>query len=333
MLTLEILFCILKTLTLLVDYAEDSMKIKKFLVGALAIATAALATACSSNNSSSKSKNYTPKQLNVEFVPSTQANKMEAKAKPLEGMLKKRLGIPVHVTVSTDYNGMVEAMSSKKVDVGFMPPAAYVLAHKKGIADVLLQAERYGYSEPAGVQNHKLVHQYRGGIYVKKNSKIKSWKDLKGKKIGVQDPTSASGYVYPVVELDKKGLNVLKDCHITQIKGDDEAILAVENGDIDAAFTFADARPIAAKDDPKVMKDVRPIYFTKWIPNDTISVRSDMSPKFRAKVSKAFKDIMKTKKGKSMMEGIYQHFGYVNAKDSDFNSLRSYQKALNKIQK
>lgn len=309
------------------------MKIKKFLVGALAIATAALATACSSHSNSSKSKDFTPKTLNVEFVPSNQANKMEAKAKPLEGMLKKELGIPVHVTVSTDYNGLVEAMSSKKVDVGFMPPDAYVLAHKKGIADVLLQAERYGYNEPAGTQNHTLMHKYRAGIYVKKNSKIKSWKDLKGKKIGVMDPTSSSGYVYPIVELYQKGLNVLKDCHITQIKGADQAVLAVENGDVDAAFTFADARPIAAQDDPKVMKDVKPIYLTKWIPNDTISVRSDMSPKFRKKLAKAFKNIMKTKKGKSMMESIYQHFGYIDAKDSDFNSIRQYQKILNKIEK
>lgn len=309
------------------------MKVKKFLVGALAVATTVLATACSSHSNSSSKKDYTPKQLNVEFVPSTQANKMEAKAKPLEGMLKKELGIPVHVSVSTDYNGLVEAMSSKKVDVGFMPPAAYVLAHKKNIADVLLQAERFGYNEPAGTQNHTLVHQYRGGIYVKKNSKIKTWKDLKGKKIAVMDPTSSSGYVYPVVELYKKGLNVLKDCKITQIKGDDQAIIAVENGDVDAAFTFADARPIAAQDDPKVMKDIKPIYFTKWIPNDTISVRSDMSPKFRAKLSKAFKNIMKTKKGKAMMQSIYQHYGYVDAKDSDFNSIRSYQKILNKIQK
>lgn len=312
------------------------MRVKKLLVGLMTIGAALMATACSNNSSSQGTTGkdgYTPKELNVQFVPSVQANKMEAKAKPLEGLLKKELGIPVHVTVSTDYNGLVEAMSSKKVDVGFMPPDAYVLAHKKNIADVLLQAERYGYNEPAGTQNHTLMHQYRAGIYVKKNSKIKSWKDLKGKKIGVMDPTSSSGYVFPIVELYKKGLNVLKDCKVVQIKGADQAILSVENGDIDAAFTFADARPIAAQDDPKVMKDVKPIYFTKWIPNDTISVRHDMSKKFRTKLAKAFKKIAKTKQGKAIVQGIYQHYGYVDSKDSDFNIIRQYQTILNKISK
>ena len=254
------------------------MKFKKVLVGAMAILATVSLAACS-NNKKSTSASSEPKELNVEFVPSTQANKMEAKAKPLGTLLQKQLHIPVHVTVSTDYSGLVEAMSSKKVDVGFMPPYSYILAHKRGIADVLLQAERYGYDEPSGKMNHTLMHKYRGMIVGKKGSKIKSWKDLKGKKIAIGDPSSSSGYVYPVAELYKKGLNVTKDCKLVNVKGDDQEVLSVLNGDVDAAFVFSDARNIAAKDDKKAMTDVVPIYFTKWIPNDTIAVRKDMPKK------------------------------------------------------
>lgn len=157
------------------------MKIKKFLVGAAMVLLAATTAACSSNKSASKSNDgYTPKELNVQFVPSVQAAKLEAKAKPLQGLLEKQLHMPVHVTVSTDNSALVEAMASKKVDVGFLPPDAYVLAHKRGVADVLLQAQRYGYDEPSGKRNHKLMDSYRSMIVVKKGSKIKSWKDLKG---------------------------------------------------------------------------------------------------------------------------------------------------------
>ena len=301
------------------------MKFKKIVVGALALLTAAVATACSSNNSSkgSSSTGYTPKKvLNVQFVPSSQASTLEAKAKPLESLLKKELGIPVKVTVSTSNNALVEAMSSHQVDVGFLPPDAYVLAHKRKIADVLLQAERYGYDEPSGKMNKTLMDKYRAMIVVKKGSKIKSWKDLKGKKIAVQESSSTSGYVYPVAELYKKGLNVVKDSTLTQVQGHDQAVLAVYNGDVDAAFVFADARNIAAKDTPQVMKDVVPIYFTKWIPNDTISVRSDMSQAYRTKLKKAFKNLMKTEKGKKIMSSIYSHMGYKDSKDSNFDVIR-----------
>ncbi len=312
------------------------MKFKKIVVGALALLTAAVATACSSNNSSkgSSSTDYTPKKvLNVQFVPSSQASTLEAKAKPLESLLKKELGIPVKVTVSTSNNALVEAMSSHQVDVGFFPPDAYVLAHKRKIADVLLQAERYGYDEPSGKMNKTLMDKYRAMIVVKKGSKIKSWKDLKGKKIAVQESSSTSGYVYPVAELYKKGLNVVKDSTLTQVQGHDQAVLAVYNGDVDAAFVFADARNIAAKDTPQVMKDVVPIYFTKWIPNDTISVRSDMSQAYRTKLKKAFKNLMKTEKGKKIMSSIYSHMGYKDSKDSNFDVIRDYEKTIEKVTK
>ncbi|WP_240402265.1 phosphate/phosphite/phosphonate ABC transporter substrate-binding protein [Lactobacillus jensenii] len=312
------------------------MKFKKIVVGALALLTATVATACSSNNSSktSSSTGYTPKKvLNVQFVPSSQASTLEAKAKPLESLLKKELGIPVKVTVSTSNNALVEAMSSHQVDVGFLPPDAYVLAHKRKIADVLLQAERYGYDEPSGKMNKTLMDKYRAMVVVKKGSKIKSWKDLKGKKIAVQESSSTSGYVYPVAELYKKGLNVVKDSTLTQVQGHDQSVLAVYNGDVDAAFVFADARNIAAKDTPQVMKDVVPIYFTKWIPNDTISVRSDMSQAYRTKLKKAFKNLMKTEKGKKIMSSIYSHMGYKDSKDSNFDVIRDYDKTIEKVTK
>lgn len=312
------------------------MKFKKIVVGALALLTATVATACSSNNSSktSSSTGYTPKKvLNVQFVPSSQASTLEAKAKPLESLLKKELGIPVKVTVSTSNNALVEAMSSHQVDVGFLPPDAYVLAHKRKIADVLLQAERYGYDEPSGKMNKTLMDKYRAMVVVKKGSKIKSWKDLKGKKIAVQESSSTSGYLYPVAELYKKGLNVVKDSTLTQVQGHDQSVLAVYNGDVDAAFVFADARNIAAKDTPQVMKDVVPIYFTKWIPNDTISVRSDMSQAYRTKLKKAFKNLMKTEKGKKIMSSIYSHMGYKDSKDSNFDVIRDYEKTIEKVTK
>lgn len=312
------------------------MKFKKIVVGALALLTATVATACSSNNSSktSSSTGYTPKKvLNVQFVPSSQASTLEAKAKPLKSLLKKELGIPVKVTVSTSNNALVEAMSSHQVDVGFLPPDAYVLAHKRKIADVLLQAERYGYDEPSGKMNKTLMDKYRAMVVVKKGSKIKSWKDLKGKKIAVQESSSTSGYVYPVAELYKKGLNVVKDSTLTQVQGHDQSVLAVYNGDVDAAFVFADARNIAAKDTPQVMKDVVPIYFTKWIPNDTISVRSDMSQAYRTKLKKAFKNLMKTEKGKKIMSSIYSHMGYKDSKDSNFDVIRDYEKTIEKVTK
>ncbi len=181
---------------------------KKFVAGALLAVSAATAITVAPSSADAAKKKVSLKELNVQFVPSSQADTIQAKAKPLEKLLKKQLGIPVHVTISTDYNTIVEAMGSKKVDMGFLPPDAYVQAHKQYKAKVILQSERYGINDKKndGSNTDKLVSYYRAMVLVKKDSKIKSIKDLKGKKIAVQDTTSDSGYLFPAVDLYNKGV-------------------------------------------------------------------------------------------------------------------------------
>ncbi len=299
------------------------------VIGALSLVF--ILGACGKSTSSS-SKSYEPKKLTVQFVPSSNANTIEAKAKPLEGLLKKQLGIPVKVSVSTDYNTIVEAMGSKKVDVGFLPPDAYVLAHKQNGAKVLLQAERYDYKEPNDQVTNQLVKDYKAQIVVRKNSGINSIKDLKGKKIAVQDTTSSAGWIYPAVELYRHGVNINKNnIKTVQVKGHDQGVMAVYNGDADAAFVFQGARLLVQKDAKDVMKKVVPIYTTKGIPNDTITVRKDMSSKWDKKIAKAFKAIAKTKKGHEIISSVYSHENYVDAKDSNFDAIRAYDKTAKKL--
>lgn len=66
------------------------------------------------SSTATESTGYVPEKLTVQFVPSQNADTLEAKAKPLEKLLSDKIGIPVQVSVSTDYNTIVEAMASKK---------------------------------------------------------------------------------------------------------------------------------------------------------------------------------------------------------------------------
>jgi phosphonate transport system substrate-binding protein len=284
----------------------------------------------SKNTDNGAAKAYVPKELSVQFVPSQNAETLEAKAKPLEKLLSEKLGIPVKVSVSTSYNTIVEAMASKKVDVGFLPPTAYVLAHdERKAADVLLQAQRFGVNKEDGTPTKELVDFYNALILVKADSNIKELKDLKGKKIAVQDVTSSAGYVWPAVEMKKKAnLDIQKDVQVTKVTGHDKGVLAVLNGDVDAAFLFQDARNIVKKDKPDVFKTTRILYLTDKIPNDTISVRSDMDKDWQKKIQQAFIDIAKDPNGKKIVKEIYSHEGYALSQDSNFNIVREYSKEV-----
>ncbi|MFB8588260.1 phosphate/phosphite/phosphonate ABC transporter substrate-binding protein [Enterococcus casseliflavus] len=301
---------------------------KKTAMFGLGLVAAVTLAACGSGGASTDSAAedavYVPEKLTVQFVPSQAAETLEAKAKPLEQLLSDELGIPVTVSVSTDYNTIVEAMASKQVDVGFLPPNAYVLANEQSNVKVLLQAQRYGIKQPGGESTDELVDSYRSMIVVKSGSDIKELDDLKGKTIATQDVTSSAGYVWPVAEMKKAGIDINTDVTTVQVKGHDQAVLSVLNGDVDAAFVFEDARNTVKNDYPEIMDEVEPMYFTEPIPNDTISVRSDMSEEWDKKIQDAFIAIGKDEEGKQIISDIYSHEGYVVSQDSNFDIVREY---------
>ncbi|MFC7394640.1 phosphate/phosphite/phosphonate ABC transporter substrate-binding protein [Scopulibacillus cellulosilyticus] len=305
------------------------------LLATLSLAVGLLAACGSSSEKTSgdAKDGYVPKELKIGFVPSQNADTLEAKAKPLANLLQKELKIPVKVTVTTDYNGVVEALGSKQLDLGFLPPTDYVMAHKKGYADVLLQALRYGVNPKDGSNTDQLVDWYKSIILVRKDSNIKSLKDLKGKTIGWQSPTSSAGYVWAAVEMKKHGIDAQKDVKGVQLQGHDKAVEALLNGDVDAVAVFSDARNIVKGEYPDVFKKTRVLYTTAKIPNDTISVRPDMSKKWKDKIANAFIKIGKDPKGRKIIEAIYSHVGYTKSKDSNFDIVREYSSKVKDIGK
>ncbi|TCP69394.1 phosphate/phosphite/phosphonate ABC transporter substrate-binding protein [Baia soyae] len=292
---------------------------KKVLASGLSLVVAAgVMTGCTKPKDEEK-------VLNVQFVPSQSAETLEAKAKPLEKMLGDKLGMKVKVSVSTDYPTIIEAMSSKKVDVGFLPPSAYVLAKQKNAADVILQSLRYGVNEKDGSPTKDKVEYYKAQYVVKADSPIKSIADLKGKKIAFQNVTSSAGYVWPAVELKEAGVDPLKDVKPITLKGHDQALLSVLNGDVDAAATFQDARNLLKKEHPDIFAKTKVIYVTKPIPNDTVAVRPGIDPELKNKVTQAFLDLSNDPKAVEIFRSIYTHEGYVKTDDSKFASVREYE--------
>ncbi|MFC4307035.1 phosphate/phosphite/phosphonate ABC transporter substrate-binding protein [Cohnella boryungensis] len=277
---------------------------------------------------SAEATGYVPTELTVQFVPSQNAETLEAKAKPLEKLLSDALGIPVKVSVSTDFNTIIEAMQSKKVDVGFLPPNTYVQAKEMGAAEVILQAQRFGVNDADGTPTTELADSYKAMFIVKADSGINTLADLKGKTIAWQSVTSSAGFVYPAVELKKAGVDPNTDVTSIEMKGHDKGVLAVLNGDADAAAIFQDARNIVKNDVPDIFEKTKVLHFTIPIPNDTISVRSDMNKDWIAKIQDAFISLGTNEDSRKIIFEIYSHQGYAKSDDSKFDSVREYAKAL-----
>jgi phosphonate transport system substrate-binding protein len=295
-------------------------------IGLYAALAAGLLVGCGQADEANEG-GFVPETLTVQFVPSQSAETLEAKAKPLEDLLSERLGIPVKVSISTDYNTVVEAMGSKQVDVGFLPPTTYVLAAEQGAAEVILQAQRNGVNDD-GSFNDDLVDYYKSMILVREDSDIQSVEDLKGKRIAWQNVTSSAGYVWPAGYLLDNDIDPEKDVQGVTVKGHDTAVISLINNDVDAAAVFQDARNNVVNDLPEIFEQTRVLFFTEAIPNDTIAVRPDMSPEWKEKIADAFIAIGQDPEGQQIIFDIYSHRGYAKSEDSKFDVVRRYTEAI-----
>lgn len=262
-------------------------------------------------------KSEMPTKLTMGFVPSVEADKIAEDAQPIADFLTKELGIPVTNYTSTDYVGLVEAMKSGRVDIGALPPLAYVLAKDKGAAEVILKASRKG----------KLT--YRSMFIVKTDSGIKTLEDAKGKRIAFVEQASTSGYLFPVALLKKKGYEPEKYFSQVMMAGShDRAAMAVYNGDVDIAAVYEDVRNNMEKTTPDVKRKLTPIAYSDEIPNDTFSVRPGLPAELKEKIKVALLAFAKTPDGKKVLHAIDDTDDLTEVKDSDYDPVREVARSM-----
>lgn len=300
------------------------MRLKKIvtMITAISMSVAAVTGVCAQETFAEEVT-----ELNVQFVPTNNDGSMEAKAKPFAEYLSEKLGCKVNVTLATDYSTIVEAMASGQVDIGIMPPAAYVQARNMDAAEALLTSQLGSYNEETGLPEEGVLSgSFKGEVLVRADSELNSLEDLKGKKIATLSPNSASGYIYPVAEMKDLGIDPTIDCTLTTVNDIPSEITSVLNGQQDACFVFEGARNVFAGKfaDVDLFKELKVLYLTKGdIPNDAIAVQPGMSDEWKEKVKEVFLNMSKDEAGAEAMS-MWNHKGYEEADETVYDTVEEY---------
>ncbi len=303
--------------------------IKKFLKTLLVACLILGMSACSSSSKSSEETSDDASEttsLTVQFVPTNNDGSMDAKCKPFAEYLSKALGVDVTVTVATDYSTIVEAMASGKVDIGIMPPAAYVQARSQGAAKAVLSSSLVDYDENEQPISGSSANSFKGEVLVKADSDMTSLADLKGKTIATLSANSASGYIYPVAEMKDLGIDPTSDCTIVTVNDIPSEITAVLEGQADAAFVFEGARYVFASkfENNDLFADLKVLYLTEGdIPNDAIAVLPSMDKDLQEKVKEVFLNMPNDDEGKEAM-AMWGHTAYTEADEAAYDTIEEY---------
>lgn len=204
-------------------------------------------------------KNEWPEKISIGVVPSEDQATVSDRVQQFADKLGEHLDRETEVFLGTDYNAVIEAMRTEKIDIAFFGPFAYILANERSGAEVFA----------IGAESEEDI-TYKSVVIVPKDSKAKSLEDLKGKDFLFVDPASTSGHIFPrakiMEELDISNEEVEKVFKSVTFSGShDASILAVKNEDTDGAAVATDVmgamidQGVVNEDDFNIISESNPI--------------------------------------------------------------------------
>lgn len=252
------------------------------------------------------------------FTPSVDAETITTNSEHFLKFLEKETGLAFKSGVPANYVAVVEAFGSKRADIAVMNSFGYIMTNKKYGADAKLRVLRYG-------EDH-----YRGQIIAHVDAGITKVGDIKGKRFAFTDPSSTSGYMFPLKILKE---NNAEPGNTTFAQKHDNVVTMVYQGQVDAGATYysppskdgeiRDARSRVKTQFPDVEDKVKIIEITEKIPNDPFVFRKDLPTEVASKFIAAVKKYLSTPEGKKIFKTIYSVEGIVDATDKDYDGLRA----------
>ena len=195
------------------------------------------------------------------FISPMQIRKMYV---PILERVAKSMNRKARTIIVKSYEALSDGVENNVIDIGWFSPFAYVNAHDKCSAIPVVTPKVSGKAS------------YNGYLIARKDGSVKKMDDLKGKKFGYVDASSASGYLYARDSMKRSKLDPDRIFSKVEFLGNhDNVIEAVLSGAVDAGATYNEAFD-AAKLKGLDMDRLAIISKTEDIPKDVLAARKDL---------------------------------------------------------
>ncbi|HEX5337214.1 MAG TPA: putative selenate ABC transporter substrate-binding protein [Gallionella sp.] len=235
-----------------------------------------VATAFASIALLSASLSFAEPVLRVSAIPDESPTELQRKFKPLGDYLEKKLGMKVEFTPVTDYAASVEGLVNNKLDMVWFGGFTFVQAKVRSNNKVIPLVQRE--------EDEKFK-----SVFITTRNDITKLEDLKGKTFTFGSESSTSGHLMPRSFLLAAKINPETDMKRIAFSGaHDATVAAVAGGKVDAGalnISVWEKLLSQGKVDAKV---VHVFYTTPGYFDYNWTVRSDMAPALREKLTKAF---------------------------------------------
>lgn len=261
--------------------------------------------------------------LRIMFLPNKPQIQIIKTFAPFIKALGNELKMKVQVFSGKDYNSIIDKLRSRQTDIGMLGGFAYVSAHDDfGVKIFVRNLE-------ADASNGGVKESYHSLIVTRKDSNIRSIKDLKGKRFAFTDRKSTSGFLFPLCALMSNKIDLKDLGQIVYVNKHVNSLMAVYNNQVDAG-ALSDGSYFGItnvhRNQINILWESDPIHYGAWV------ARNDMPDEQLALIRSAFLKISRRKDAVKIFGDAYIK-GFVPANDADYENVRQVVKTRELLEK
>ncbi|ADL55729.1 putative selenate ABC transporter substrate-binding protein [Gallionella capsiferriformans] len=259
----------------------------------------------------SATPSFAEQVLRVSAIPDESPTELQRKFKPLGEYLEKKLGMKVEFNPVTDYAASVEGLVNNKLDMVWFGGFTFVQAKVRSNNQVIPLVQRE--------EDEKFK-----SVFITTRNEITKLSDLKGKTFTFGSESSTSGHLMPRSFLLAAKINPETDMKRIAFSGaHDATVAAVAGGKVDAGalnISVWEKLLLQGKVDANV---VHVLYTTPGFYDYNWSVRADMAPALREKLTKAFLALDKNNPADKEILDLQRTARFIPTKAANYSAIES----------
>jgi len=214
----------------------------------------------------------------IGILPEMNVFKQKQRFHLLGEYLSKKTGLTIEFTILSRYGNIIERFTAENMDGAFFGSFTGALAIQRlGVVPL---------ARPVDPDNSSTYHGY---IFVRRDSGIRTVKDMKGKRMAFVEKATTAGYIFPLAYLQQNGITDMDHFFGESFftGSHDAAINAVLNRKADVGAAKHSIYDRVRKDDPRVDKDLLILAESPKVPSNGLCVRKGLDEGLKKKLKES----------------------------------------------
>ena len=233
-------------------------------------------------------KTFGQQEILIGLIPEQNIFKQRDRYQVLKRYLSDKLGVTVTFTSLSRYGNILERFQKEKMDGAFFGSFTGALAiHELGVEPL---------ARPVNLDGTSTYHGY---IFARKNSGIRTARDMQGKRFAFVERATTAGYLFPMAFFKENGISDYRTyLGETYFAGShDAAIMAVLNGETDIGAAKNTIYDQMARENPRVEQELVILASSKTVPENGLAVRKDLDPELKRALKQVLLNMDKDREG------------------------------------